>query len=75
MAGALLGIGLARLSGIDSLRSSFARRPLRWAENSPGFFYPCFYLSTYLLATDFESVRAVVVAGWRVLKGSARYMS
>ncbi|MDE3187350.1 MAG: phosphatase PAP2 family protein [Acidobacteriota bacterium] len=73
VAGALLGVGIASLSLIKRLREFIAHPLLRWHDQSPGLFYPFFFLSTLLLSTEFESVRTIAVAGWNVMRKSAPF--
>ena len=68
VAGAMLGIAIASLSLHHSLRQFIARPLLRWHDASPGLFYSLSFLGTLLLSTEFESVRAIAVAGWSVMK-------
>lgn len=68
LGGALLGVGIASLSLIKGVREFNARLPLRWLANAPGFVYPCFYLGTLLVATEFDPVRTVVVAIWKAIR-------
>ena len=66
-AGALVGIGIACLSLSNVLRK-FIKEPCRqWMENSPRSFYPCLYLCTLLMATNFDAVRSAVLAAWKAL--------
>lgn len=66
--GAMLGIGIASLSLIKGLREFIAQPLLRWHDTSPGLFYSCSFLGTLMLSTEFDSARAIAVAGWSVMK-------
>jgi membrane-associated phospholipid phosphatase len=70
LGGALLGIGVASLSLNNRLREWIVRRPLWYLRNCPDLFYACFFAGTLLLATEFEPVRSVLVAGWKIAHGS-----
>jgi undecaprenyl-diphosphatase len=66
LAGALLGIGLVSLCRIDRLRHFLARVPVRWEEHRPELFYFCFYVFTFLLASEFNPVRTAATHIWRM---------
>ncbi len=66
LVGALLGIGIGCISLMPMFRKSVASLPLRWLKESPSFFYPCFFLTSILLATEFNPVRTPVVVAWRI---------
>jgi undecaprenyl-diphosphatase len=68
LAGAFLGISISQLATIQSLRETITRAPLRWAEEFPEFFYPGFYLMTFLIGTVFDPVRAIGVAAWQGIR-------
>lgn len=68
LAGALIGIGMVSLASIKGVRALIARPALIWLEHSPQSFYPCMYLSTLLVATQFDSVRAVAFGIWKAVK-------
>lgn len=69
LGGALLGICMASLASLRSVRSSISRLPLRWLENCPGSFYGCFYLGTFLLATEFDPLRSAALEVLRMIRG------
>jgi undecaprenyl-diphosphatase len=71
LAGAALGTSIASLSLIRGLREFLVRPLIRLQRSIPQFFYPCFYLGMVLIATNFDSVRELASAGWRVIKISA----
>lgn len=68
IAGALIGIGVASLALIDSVREHLARPALYWLASSPATFYPMLYIFTLLTATQFGSVREVIYGIWKTLK-------
>ncbi|MGA8669621.1 MAG: phosphatase PAP2 family protein [Terracidiphilus sp.] len=72
MVGAFLGIGIGCISLMPMFRKSVASLPLRWLKESPSFFYPCFFLTSILLATEFNPVRTPVVVAWRIIKAHAQ---
>jgi undecaprenyl-diphosphatase len=57
LAGALIGLGMASLAKIDSVRTTMTGFLMRWQEKSPGSFYAAFFFYTMQLATAFDSVR------------------
>ncbi len=61
LAGAVLGIGISSLCMNKKLQDMIADRPLRLLDASPAAFYACFYLCTFLFATNFNSVRKAVL--------------
>lgn len=73
LAGAFLGIGITQLATIQGLRECIAREPLRWMEESPELFYPCFYLMTFLVGTNFDSVRDICVAVWQAVRAVVQH--
>ena len=72
VAGALIGIGIGSLCSIGKLRALLSRLPLRFLDYSPAWFYACFYLCTFLFATNFNSVRKMGFHAWHLLR-SARH--
>ncbi len=70
VAGALLGIGMGRLAAITSWHKACSRWPLRLLERSPAVYYTCFFLCSFLFATDFDSVRKITFYAFHVLIGS-----
>lgn len=70
LAGALLGIGIGSLSAISTLRVGLSRGPLRLLQTSPAGFYTCFFLCSFLFATNFDSVRKITFYAFHVFTGS-----
>ncbi len=70
LAGALLGIGIGRLSAIAPLYKILARRPLQLLALSPECFYPLMFLCSFLFATNFNSVRKITFYAFHVLIGA-----
>jgi undecaprenyl-diphosphatase len=68
LAGAILGIAIASVCLSVSLRTLLARLPLHLLAQSPGAFYTCFYLCTFLFATNFNSIRKMTFYAWHLLK-------
>jgi undecaprenyl-diphosphatase len=70
--GALLGIGFGSLSAINGLHGWLSRQPLRLLSKSPASFYTCFFLCSFLFATNFDSVRKITFYALHVLMGSSQ---
>lgn len=70
LAGAVLGVGVASLSAIERLNDSLSRQPLRLLSHSPARFYTCFFLCSFLFATNFNSVRKITFYALHALAGS-----
>jgi len=70
LAGALLGIGIGCLSRIEKLRDSLSRAPLQFLNYSRSTFYICFYLCTFLFATNFDSLRKIAFYAFHELSGT-----
>jgi len=68
LCGALIGTGVACLALNDRIREAIARPARSWSVKSPSTFYPALYLWTLLTATEFNSVRGIVVGSWELLK-------
>jgi undecaprenyl-diphosphatase len=68
LAGALIGIGITGLASIPRFRKTIAHPTLYWLERSPRSFYPCMYLCTLLIATEFDSVRSVAYGVWKAVE-------
>ena len=64
--GALIGIGMGLLASTARLRALFSRLPLRFLDYSPAGFYTCFYVCTFLFATNFNSVRTISYYVWLI---------
>lgn len=69
LAGALIGIGFSALTRIVALRQFLSREPLRFYDYSRPGFYLCFYLCTFLIATNFDSVRKIAFYALHELLG------
>jgi len=72
LAGGLLGIGIGGLSCMNGLRESISRPLFRWLEKDPASFYLCFYLCSFLFATQFDPVRTAVGFAWNGIMGGGR---
>ena len=59
VAGMLIGIGIGSLCSNKRLRAFLSRAPLRLLNYSTSGFYTCFYLCTFLFATNFNAVRKI----------------
>ena len=68
--GALIGIGVAWLSRIDSFRRAITLPALRWMERSPGFFYAGFFIVTFQIAITFASFRHIARYLMQLWKGT-----
>jgi len=69
LAGAAIGIGFGVLSKVVKLRQSVSREPLRFLNYSTAGFYLCFYLCSFLFATNFDSVRKIAFYALHELSG------
>jgi len=72
LAGALLGIAIAGLSSLREVRQFIARPFIRWLDEAPATFYPCFYLCSFLFATQFDPVRTAAGLAWYGFTGNVR---
>lgn len=70
IAGASLGVGIAVLALNDDVRRVLTRQPMVWWERSPLYFYPCFYLLTFLIATNFDPIRELASIAWHLVRHS-----
>jgi undecaprenyl-diphosphatase len=70
LAGAFIGIAFGSLSRIAGLRDPVARLPLRFLNFSRASFYFCFYLCSFLFATNFDSVRKIAFYAFHELTGA-----
>lgn len=70
LAGAVLGIGVASLSAIDGLHDWLSRKPLHLLGTSPARFYTCFFVCSFLFATNFNSVRKITFYAVSAVMGS-----
>lgn len=68
LAGAILGIGIARLAKIPAVRIQLSRTAMEWLEKSPGLFYAFFFLLTFQIATIFDPARNIVSFFRKVLE-------
>jgi undecaprenyl-diphosphatase len=69
LAGELLGIGVACLFARKPVRDAIASPLLHWLEVAPGSFYGFFYLSSFILATNVESLRVMLGFAVQVIFG------
>ena len=67
--GALIGIGVAYLSRIESFRRATTVPVMRWVERSPGLFYAGFFIVTFQMAITFASFRHIARYLVELLKG------
>lgn len=74
LAGALLGIGIVVLLSMKRSREFIASPLIRWLERDPASFYPCFYLCSFLFATQFDPIRTVVGFAWHGITGGGADM-
>ncbi|HUN55342.1 MAG TPA: phosphatase PAP2 family protein [Smithella sp.] len=66
--GAIIGIIIVPMINICFLKSKFSQVILDWSYSKPYLFYPLFFLLTYQIAEVFESSRAFISAGFKLLK-------
>lgn len=71
LVGTLIGVAVALLGRIESLRKSATRPVLRYMEQSPGWFYAGFFIVTFQIAIIFASARHIVRYLLELLKGGA----
>ncbi len=69
LSGAAIGMGFGALSKIVKLRGLVSREPLRFMNRSPAGFYLCFYLCSFLFATNFDSARKIAFHALHELSG------
>jgi undecaprenyl-diphosphatase len=60
LAGAIIGIGIASLSKIPSLRTRFTRPGFLWLQKSPDTFYASLFLVTFQIAVLVEPARELL---------------
>jgi undecaprenyl-diphosphatase len=70
LAGELLGMGAACLFAQKAIREAIAGPLLHWLEAAPGSFYGFFYLGSFVLATNVESLRVLLVFATQIIPGN-----
>lgn len=60
LAGALVGMAVASLGQLTSLRTAVTRPVMAWLEKSPGLFYAGFFVLTFQITVAFDSIRQIV---------------
>jgi undecaprenyl-diphosphatase len=68
VAGAIIGITIALLFNVYSVRREYLLSIERWSYSQPSIFYPLFFLLSYQIADMFNSSRAIIMAGYTVFK-------
>jgi undecaprenyl-diphosphatase len=68
LAGALIGIGIAWFANTERVRRRIVLPAMQWLYKAPCFFYACFFLLTYEIASMFDNVRAIGRFGLWVLR-------
>jgi undecaprenyl-diphosphatase len=64
LAGAVMGIGVASLANVTSLRKSLLRPVLYWQEHHPASFGCFLFLICFEIAEEFNSLRMVGLTGY-----------
>lgn len=64
LAGAFLGLAIGGLTLSSRVKERVSSPILHWAAQSPGTFFPCFFLMTFLMAVMFEPLRDIAVAAF-----------
>jgi membrane-associated phospholipid phosphatase len=65
IAGAILGIGIAYLAKMDSLRTKVVQPFLYWQAHHPSSFMAFLFLWTFEIAEEFDTLRDVAMFGFR----------
>jgi hypothetical protein len=52
------------------LRTFLTRSPLHWLDRSPAWFYACFYLASFLTATNFDPLRLMAGIFWEAARAT-----
>jgi undecaprenyl-diphosphatase len=68
LAGGIIGVAIASLARLSSLREAVGETTERWLERSPASFYSCFFMLTFQIATIFESTREIAHYFFRLIK-------
>ena len=69
VAGALIGVGIARLCANGTLNRWFGQPAIRWLANSPASFYTCFYVCTFSFAINFDTERKMTYYAGKAILG------
>lgn len=59
LGGAAIGIAVAYLGHLESVRKAVSRIATPWLEGSPGSFYACLFIMAFQIATLFEGMRRI----------------
>jgi undecaprenyl-diphosphatase len=73
-AGGFLGVSLACLAQVQSVRTLLTSSPMRWLDRSPASFYAWFFLVTLLTATNFGPLREICVSSWYIASGVIHHL-
>lgn len=68
LGGAAIGIAMACLGRLESVRKGVSRIATPWLEGSPGSFYACLFIVVFQIGTLFEGIRTIVRFFLYVLK-------
>jgi undecaprenyl-diphosphatase len=68
IAGALIGTAIGGLNLNKRARAFLSTTPMRWVEQSPRTFYPCFFLITFLFAVMFDPLRVIATASFHAVR-------
>jgi membrane-associated phospholipid phosphatase len=68
LAGAAIGVAIASLGRLSSVRQAVGGIAERWLQRSPTSFYGCFFILTFQIATIFESTREIAHFFLRLIK-------
>jgi undecaprenyl-diphosphatase len=69
LVGAMIGVGCAWLFSLPALREAIGVPLLHWCDKMPASFYGSFYLVTFVLATNVESLRVMLTFLAQVISG------
>lgn len=68
LAGALLGVSIAHVAKIPSVRNTVRRLTIRWHREQPGLFFVALFLWTYQVANLFDDSRRLAWGLWQLIK-------
>jgi len=69
LGGAAIGISMAWLSNLPSIRRTLTSWALRWLDTSPGLFYSCSFILTYQMAELFDSILRTLKVAKFIIQG------
>jgi undecaprenyl-diphosphatase len=69
LGGATIGISMAWLANLPSLRKQLTSWALRWLDTSPGLFYSLFFILTYQMAELFDPMLQALKVAKVIIQG------